>query len=165
MWEPVSTMLETALGPTGLAAMGAGIAIILTGMSSARGLEVAGHSAAGVTAEDDKNFKNALVLQALPTTQVIYGFIIGVIIVFFGIMSEKITSLDQGWRCLMAGLAVGFTGYSAVNQGRVASSGIGASAKNQSILSKVMVYAVMPETAALFGFVTAFLLLLSANLF
>ena len=165
MIQPIVDMLEASLGPMGLAGLGAGIAIILTGISSAKGLEVAGHTAAGVTAEDEKNFKNALVLQALPTTQVIYGFIIAVLIIFMGIYSEKIETTHQGWICLLSGLAVGFTGISAVNQGRVASSGIGAAAKNERILSNVLLYAVMPETAALFGFVAAFLMLWSAGLF
>jgi len=158
-------MLESALGPAGLAAAGAGIAISLTGLSSAKGLEVAGHTAAGVTAEEESNFTSALILQALPQTQVVYGFIIAVVIVYNGLINGGVADIAQGWACLISGVAVGLTGYSAVNQGRVAASSIGAAAKNQVIRSKVLIYVVMPEIAALFGFVIALLMLMSAGLF
>ena len=148
---------------TVLAAIGAAIAICLTGLSSARGLEVAGHSAAGVTAEREENFASALILQALPQTQVIYGFIIGILILV-GIMNGGMT-VEKGWLCLAAGVAVGLTGISAINQGKVAASSIGAVAKNANIRGKVLIYVVMPEIAALFGFVIAIVLLIAGDIF
>jgi len=148
----------------GLAALGAGVAIAITGISSARGLEVAGNSAAGVTAEDEENFSSALILQALPQTQVVYGFIIAILIVV-GLINGSIETWDQGWLSLVAGLAVGLTGISAINQGRVASSSIGAVARNKAIRGKVLIYVVMPEIAALFGFVIAILVLQSGGVF
>ncbi|NIP40429.1 MAG: V-type ATP synthase subunit K, partial [Candidatus Aenigmarchaeota archaeon] len=60
-----------------LGAVGAAIAIAIAGVSSARGLEIAGNTAAGATGEKEENFSSALILQALPQTQVIYAFIIG----------------------------------------------------------------------------------------
>jgi len=154
-----------SLGWTGnvLAALGAAVGISITGISAARGLEVAGHSAAGVTAEREENFSSALILQALPQTQVIYGFIISILI-FMGIRGGPLT-VEQGWLCLAAGIAVGLTGISAINQGKVAASSIGAVAKNASIRGKVLIYVVMPEIAALFGFVIAMVLLIGGEVF
>lgn len=149
-------------GPT-LAAFGAAIAVAITGISSAKGLEISGNAAAGVTAEEEKNFSTALILEALPQTQCVYGFIIGILILT-GIMGGEMT-IAMGWYALAAGIAVGFCGLSAINQGKVAAACIGAAAKNERIRGKVIVFVVMPEIAALFGFVTAIMLLTSGNVF
>ena len=58
-----------------LAILGAAIAA-LAGIGSALGVGVAGEAASGVVAEDPKKFGQALILQALPGTQGIYGLLI-----------------------------------------------------------------------------------------
>ena len=147
-------------GPT-LAALGALVAVAVSGIGSAKGLGISGNAAAGITAEQEKNFAMALVLEALPQTQCVYGFIIGVLIVI-GIMGGEMT-IEQGWYSLAAGITVGLAGLSAIDQGKVAAASIGAVAKNENVKGKVMVFIVMPEIAALFGFVIAILLLTSGN--
>ena len=146
-----------------LGAIGAAVAIALAGLSSAKGLEIAGNTAAGATGEKEENFSSALILQAMPQTQVIYAFIIGILIIL-GIMAGNMT-IEKGFLSLFAGLAVGITGVSAVNQGKVASASIGAAAKNSSIKGKVLIFVVMPEIAALFGFVVAIMVLIAGNVF
>ena len=143
--------------------LGAAIAIMVAGVSSAKGLEIAGNTAAGATGEDEKNFSSSLILQAMPQTQVIYGFIIGILIIL-GIMNGGLT-MEKGWFALAAGLAVGITGISAVSQGKVASSSIGATAKNAAIKGKVLIFVVMPEIAALFGFVVGIMTLIAGGVF
>lgn len=151
------------LNGNALGALGAAVAIAITGVSSAKGLGIAGNAASGATGEDEKNFSSSLILQALPQTQVVYGFIIGILIVL-GIMSGNMT-VDKGMLSLFAGLAAGITGISAIAQGQVAASSIGASAKNPNVRGKVLIFVVMPEIAALFGFVIAIMLLISGQVF
>lgn len=146
-----------------LGIIGSAIAIMVAGVSSARGLEIAGNTAAGATGENEENFSSSLILQAMPQTQVIYGFIVGILIIL-GIMNGGLT-VEKGMIALFAGLAVGVTGLSAINQGKVASSSIGAAAKNASIKGKVLIFVVMPEIAALFGFVIAIMALISVGVF
>jgi V/A-type H+-transporting ATPase subunit K len=74
-------------------------------------------------------------------------------------------TIEKGFLSLMAGVAVGITGISAVSQGKVASSSIGATAKNANVKGKVLIFVVMPEIAALFGFVTAIMLLITGQVF
>ncbi|MBU4406066.1 MAG: permease, partial [Candidatus Altiarchaeota archaeon] len=62
-----------------IAALAAALGIASTGYFSAKGLEMSGNAAAGVTGEDEENFSAALILEALPQTQVVYGFIISVL--------------------------------------------------------------------------------------
>lgn len=156
-------VLATFFSGNVLGAVGAAIAIALAGLSSAKGLEIAGNTAAGATGEKEENFSSALILQAMPQTQVIYAFIIGILIIL-GIMGGNMT-IEKGFLSLFAGLAVGITGVSAVNQGKVASSSIGATAKNAAIKGKVLIFVVMPEIAALFGFVVAIMVLIAGAVF
>lgn len=159
----MSFLAEILSSGTILASAGAMMAIVISGISSAKGLGISGNAAAGVTAEDEKNFSSALILEALPQTQVVYGFIIAVLIVV-GIMGGGM-NLEKGLVSLVAGTIVGFAGISAIAQGKVAAASIGAVAKNEKIRGKVLVFIVMPEIAALFGFVIAILLLVSVNVF
>jgi len=157
--------LLASLGLTGnsLAALGAAFGIGVAGISAARGLGIAGCTGAGVIAEDEKHFSSAIIFQALPQTQVIYGFIIGILIIL-GVMGGEL-SVTQGWLCLAAGVAVGLTAVSAIAQGQVASASIGAAAKNPNVRGKALILVVMPEIAALLGFVVAIMLLTSGDVF
>ncbi|MBU4342264.1 MAG: hypothetical protein KJ928_06685, partial [Candidatus Altiarchaeota archaeon] len=119
-----------------IAALAAALGIASTGYFSAKGLEMSGNAAAGVTGEDEENFSAALILEALPQTQVVYGFIISVLIVL-GIMSGGMT-IEKGIVAMIASMVVGVAGISALLQGKVAVSAILAAAKNPSVKGKVL---------------------------
>ena len=74
--------MEFSLG-VGLAALGAGIAMGIAAIGAGIGVGIAGAAGAGVIAEDPKKFGSVLVLQALPQTQGIYGFL-GAILIMIG---------------------------------------------------------------------------------
>jgi V/A-type H+-transporting ATPase subunit K len=60
-----------------------------------------------------------------------------------------------------AGIAIGFAALgSGIGQGIAASAAAGATAENESLLAKMLVFAVLPETQAIYGFVISILLLL-----
>ena len=63
-----------------LALVGVGIAVILSGMGSSKGVGLAGETAAGVSSENPEVSSKLLVLQLLPATQGIYGFLVGIIV-------------------------------------------------------------------------------------
>ena len=62
--------------------LGAALAVLLSGIGSARGLVIAGQSAAGLVIDEPEKFGKAMVLQLLPGTQGLYGFVIGLFIMF-----------------------------------------------------------------------------------
>ena len=62
-----------------LAYLGAGLAVILPGIGSAKGVGMVGQAAGGVITEDPNKFGQLLVLQALPGTQGIYAGAVGYI--------------------------------------------------------------------------------------
>jgi V/A-type H+-transporting ATPase subunit K len=160
-------VLETVVGylfnGNVLAAAGAAAGMLLAGVGSAKGLSLSGATASALTAEQEKNFGPILILEALPQTQCIYGFVISFLIVT-GIMGGGVT-VEQGLMSLAAGLCVGVTGLTAIYQGAAASAAVGAYGRNNNIMSKVIMYVVMCEISALLGFIISILILQSAGVF
>ncbi len=144
-----------------MAEIGAVIAVILSGIGSAKGVGLAGEAASGVIAEEPEKFGRSLVLQLLPGTQGIYGFVIGLFIILK--LSDAIT-LQNGFKLLLAGLPVGIVGLSsAIAQAKTASAGIGILAKNADEATKGIIYSVMVETYALLAFIISLMLVLATN--
>ena len=136
--------------PVGLALLGAAIAFFVAAIGSARGVGIAGQAAAGVVAEDPSKFALAMILQALPSTQSIYGLVITIIML--GSISADMTAA-QGAAMFMAGLPVGIVGLvSGIYQGKVAAAGINLIAKRPEAFGNAMIFAINVELFAIFSF-------------
>ena len=61
-------------------ALGIALAVGLSGIGSAKGVGIVGEAAAGLVTEEPEKFGKALVLELLPGTQGLYGFVIGFLI-------------------------------------------------------------------------------------
>ena len=72
-----------------LAVLGGSIAVIFGGIGSAIGVGLAGQAGAGVTAEKPELFGKVLVLEALPATQGIYGFLVGFLALRFPLLFRR----------------------------------------------------------------------------
>lgn len=150
---------------TGLAILGAALAVGMSGIGSSIGVSRAGQAAAGVTAEDPDKFMKCLILQLLPATQGIYGFIVGFLALikinaFGGFMldSGALLTVSGGIGMLAAALPIAISGlFSAIHQGNVAVSAIGLVAKRPEESTKGMLMTAMVETYALLGFLVSFL--------
>ena len=139
------------------AALGAAVAVFLSGIGSAKGVGMVGEVAAGLMAEEPEKFGKSLGLQLLPGTQGLYGFVIGLMVL--GRLNPQM-SIAEGIYIFIACLPIAIAGYgSAIFQGRVAASGISLLAKNEEQSTKGIVYAVMVETYALLAFVVSIMLL------
>ena len=68
MWEQIITGQN-------LAYLGAAIAFLVAGLGSSKGVGLAGQTGAGVLTEDPSKFGSVMLLEALPSTQAIYGFV------------------------------------------------------------------------------------------
>ncbi len=143
-----------------LGAFGVVIAVMVAGCGSAKGVGMAGEAAAGVVIEEPEKFGKSLVLQLLPGTQGLYGFVIGILILFK--LSPDI-SLSQGFILLATSLPVGFAGYfSAIAQAKVSIAGINILAKNEEQQAKGIIFAVMVEMYAILAFAISFLMMTRA---
>lgn len=139
------------------AVAGTAIAVLLSGIGSARGCGLVGKAAAGIITEEPEKFGKALILQLLPGTQGLYGFIIGFLIALR--ISPDLTA-TQGFYLLIASLPVGFVGWrSAIYQGEVSTAGLQILAKNPEQSTKGVIFAAIVETYAILGFVASIILL------
>ncbi|GEN49794.1 MULTISPECIES: V-type ATP synthase subunit K [Alkalibacterium] len=139
-------------------AVGVALAVILSGIGSSRGVGSAGEAAAALTKEQPEKFGRALVLQMLPATQGLYGFVIGLLIII-----NLSTNLDvsTGWYYLMVGLPVGFTGLtSGTLQGRVSVAAMQILAQKPEHTTKGIIYSAMVETYAILGFVISLMMII-----
>lgn len=137
---------------------GIAFAVILSGIGSARGVGLAGEAGAALTKEKPETFGQSLVLQMLPATQGLYGFVIGLLILL-----ELESGMDptMGWYLLMAGVPVGFTGItSAPAQARVSVAGMQILAQKPEHTTKGIIYSAMVETYAILGFVISLMMIL-----
>lgn len=141
------------------AALGAALAVFLSGTGSAKGCGIAGEAATGVITEEPEKFGKALILQLLPGTQGLYGFIIAFLTLL------KITTGDgpttaQGLYLFFCGLFVGCVLLtSAIAQGRVSAAGMQILAKNPEQTTKGIIFAAIVETYAILGFVAGIIML------
>lgn len=132
--------------------LGVAVAVLFSGYGSARGVGIAGQAASGVVTEDPKKFSKTLILVALPGTQGIYGFVIG-ILMFIKFSGAASIPMSVGLQYLATGIPVGLVGLlSGIWQGRVAASGVGIVAKRPEEASKGIVFAGMVETYAILAF-------------
>ena len=76
------------------AALGIALAVGLAGIGSAKGVGLVGESATGLLTEEPEKFGKALVLELLPGTQGLYGFVVGFIA--FTKLSGDMNALIQG---------------------------------------------------------------------
>ena len=150
-------------GGLALALAGAAIAVVLGGIGSAVGVGLAGQAGAGVTTEHPEKFGKVLVLEALPGTQGIYGFLVGFLILLFtGVLTgaPKEIALAQGWQLFFACIPAGFAClFSGLHQGKVSAAGMNMIAKDASQMGKAIVLSAMVETYAVLGFLVSALLI------
>lgn len=136
-----------------LAIFGAALAAILPGMASAKAVGNVGEAGAGLLSEDPSMFGKVLVLQILPGTQGLYGFLTAFILLNrIGVIGGTLSQIPwgQGLMYLCACLPIAFVGYfSAIYQGRVSASGVSLIAKKSDQLAKAMTMAALVETYAI----------------
>jgi len=160
-------ILEVLLNGQFLALLGAACAVVFAGLGSARAVGMVGESAAGLITEEPDKFSQALLLQALPGTQGIYGLLTAFVILFkIGIVGGTAVELTtvQGILFLVAALPIAIVGYkSAIAQGRTAAAGIGIIAKRPQELAKAITFAAMVETYAILALLGSILMVFGIN--
>lgn len=145
-----------------IAIIGAFFAAVLPGIGSAYGVQIGGQAAAGVVSEKPELFGKLLVLQALPGTQGIYGFLTAVLImVRTGLLSGNPVALNvyQGWAFFVAALPMAIVGLlSAISQGKAAVAAIHMTAKQPDSSAKGITMTALVETYAILALLVSVLL-------
>ena len=142
------------------AVLGMACAVFLPGIGSDIGVGIAGQAAAGVVTEDPSKFGKALVLQLLPATQGIYGFLIAVLTMLqIGILGGSATmSLATGLAYFGACMPIALAGLlSAIHQAKVSVASLNMFAKRADQFGKAIVFPVMVETYAILALLISML--------
>ncbi len=144
-----------------LAILGAALAAGMAGIGSAKGVGLVGEAGAGLLTEKPDSFGKVLILQILPGTQGLYGFLVALLIfIKTGLLSGAPVALTwtQGLYFLVASLPIAIAGYfSAIYQGKVAASGVSMIAKQSSETTKAMILSAMVETYAVLSLLISFI--------
>lgn len=150
------------------AILGAALAVGLAGIGSAKGVGLAGEAAAGLLTEKPEMFSKVLILQILPGTQGLYGFIVTLLLFNkIGLFSSSVANitLEQGLTLFAACMPIAITGFfSAIYQGRVAASGISVLAKQPTMLGKSMTLASIVELYAILTLLVSFLAVMNISI-
>ena len=153
--------LET-FGGYALGLLGAGLAAVLAGIGSAKGTGIAGEAGAGLVSEDPSKFGKAMILQVIPGTQGLYGFVI-----WFLAFGKLVPGMNvaQGLQVLSACLPIAFGGLlSGIAQGKVAAASVNILAKKPDDWSKGMILCITVEFYAILALLASFMMLNAVTL-
>ncbi len=142
---------------------GAAMCVAVAGVGSIIGVGKTGQAGSGVVSEEPEKFGKVLLLQALPSTQGIYGFI-GTfwVIIKLGLLSGNMPDVtwQVGLMIFAACLPVAINGMiSAIYQAKVSVSGMNILVKQPQDAGKGVIMAAMVETYAVLGLLATILLI------
>ena len=161
----MSAFLET-IGGLGFTILGAALTAGLCCIGSAKGTGMVGEAASGLVSEDPDKSTKCLILQVLPGTQGLYGFVaLFIVLGQVGILSGSpvAVTVSQGLAFFAACLPIMLGGWlSAVFQGRVAAASIGIVAKHPEASTKCIIFCGIVEFYAILSLVAT--IMISTNI-
>ena len=156
------SFLET-IGGLALALLGAGLAVGMSCVGSAKGTGIAGEAGTGLLSEDPSKSGKVMVLQLLPGTQGLYGMVVWFFaLTKIGIMGGTAPStVAEGMNVFVACLPMAIGGLlSAIAQGRVAAGSINILAKKPDDWSKGLILCGIVEFYVILSLLASMLMLL-----
>ncbi len=154
------------IGGYALGLLGAGLAAFMAGIGSAKGTGIAGEAGAGLVSEDPSKFGKAMILQVIPGTQGLYGFVIWFLAYSkLAAVGAASVSVAQGLQVLAACLPIAFGGLlSGIAQGKVAAASVNILAKKPDDWSKGMILCITVEFYAILSLLASFMMLSAVTL-
>ena len=148
-------------GGLAIAILGGAIAAALCCAGSARGCGTAGEAGTGLLSEDPSSFGKVMIIQVIPGTQGLYGFLVAfLLLVQIGIMGGSPLELTtaQGMMYFAACLPMAILGLvSAMQQANCSVASIGLVAKKPDQFGKAMIFPAMVETYAILALLVSIL--------
>ena len=152
------------MGGAALALIGAGLAVGLSCVGSAKGTGIAGEAGTGLLSQDPSKSGKVMVLQLLPGTQGLYGLVVFFVAVMrMGLLDGSALNLPfiEGCRFFAACLPIAIGGcWSAIAQGKVAAASVTLLAKNPDHWSKGMILCITVEFYAILSLLASMIMLL-----
>ena len=152
-----------AFGGLAMAMLGAGLAVGLSCVGSAKGTGIAGEAGTGLLCEDPSKSGKVMVLQLLPGTQGLYGMVVWFFaLTKMGLLGGTIpATIQDGMQIFVACMPMALGGLlSAIAQGRVAAGSINILAKKPDDWSKGLILCGIVEFYAILSLLASMLMLL-----
>ncbi|MCL2401564.1 MAG: V-type ATP synthase subunit K [Oscillospiraceae bacterium] len=157
-----------SFGGLAIALMGASLAVAMSCLGSAKGIGIAGESAAGICAEKPALFGKTMILQMLTGIQGLFGLAVWIVAVSrLGVIGGSFAGISEqtGWLIFFACLPAAIVGWrSAIYQGRVAASAMRILVKNPGAFRESIIYCVVVVFFAAVAFKATLLMLLNINI-
>ncbi len=141
------------------ACLGAAVAMC-AGIGSVIGVSRAGQASAALLSKDPSKFGTVLVLQLLPATQAIYGFVVAIVLLAtIGALGTPVAlGLEDGLTYFAMCAPIGIVGLiSAIGQGNVAVSCINLVGKQEGQVGKSIMMTALVEFFAILAFLISIL--------
>ena len=155
-----------AFGGLALGLLGAGLAAVLSGIGSAKGTGIAGEAGTGLLCQDPSKFGKAMIMQVIPGTQGLYGFVIWFLAQnqIFAANAAAPLTVAQGLQYFAACLPIALGGLiSAIAQGKVAAASLNILAKKPDDWSKGMVLCITVEFYAILSLLASMLMIINIS--
>lgn len=148
-----------------IALIGIFLATALAGAGSAIGVSIASQAGTGVLSEKPDLFGRVLLLQALPGTQGIYGFLVSILLLQrIGLLGGKFEAMQniskaEGWAYFGAAMPIAIVGLiSGIYQGKAAAGSIMMTSKKPHMSASGMTMTALVETYAILALLVSILL-------
>ncbi|MCL2587330.1 MAG: V-type ATP synthase subunit K [Firmicutes bacterium] len=140
------------------ALIGAALAVALTGIGSAVGMSWVQQAAAGVVSEQPEKYGKLLVLQLIPSSNALYGFVVGFLIVNNVVLGSGSYGTEEGLMVLALSLPIAIAGMAAgLAQAKVCAAGVRMVGKRVELSGRALVMSVFIELFALFALIVSIL--------
>lgn len=150
------------MGGNAFALIGAAIAVGLCCTGSAFGMLAVQKASCGIIAEKPEKYSKTLVLQLIPSSNALYGFIVAFLVLTKVVLNSGSSyTLDQGLMVMGGCMAVAIAGLaSAIAQGKVCAAATVMVGKRDDALGRAITMSVFSELFALFGLIISILCVL-----
>lgn len=145
----------------GLAALAAGLSVGVSGFFTGLGEGLAASASVGAISEREGVFGRTLVITVLPETGAIYGLLLAVLILSgSGFLGEVQAPMEQvGIASIYSAIVLSLTSICSYLQGRVGSSAITATTKNDEAFGRDLIFVVLLESVLIYGLLVSILIL------
>ena len=142
-----------------LAMIGAILAVALTGAGSAIGMSWVQQAAGGMVTEQPEKFGKTLILQLIPSSAALYGFVVGFLVLMQAVLGDGYGyTAVEGLTILVACLPIAIVGFFAtLAQAKVCVSGVRMIGKDESMSGRAITMSVFIELFTLFALIVSVL--------
>lgn len=155
------------IGGNAFALIGAALAVGLCCTGSAFGMLYVQKASCGIVAEKPEKYSKTLILQLIPSSNALYGFIVAFLVLTKVVLASASYTINEGLMVMGGCLAVAIAGLTAaIAQGKVCASAAVMVGKRDDLLGRALTMSVFTELFALFGLIISILcvLLIPASL-